>query len=321
MVLLFISSAFFFSCGKPLGSVNYKNKSFSKTYKAPPGTIRIGENFYADEIELPNIYYREYLYWVKKVLGDSAYQANLPDTTVWRLTNGYNEPFVETYHQHPAFDMYPAVGVSYQQAKDYLKWRSDRVYEMMLIEREIIYPEYEQDPDNYFSIETYLSGNYLGYTPDTTTLPHFPLYRLPSEEEWEFLASGGLNTSSFPYGYNTTEGRIYKIMKRKKYQGFKMYNLKYPPDSIDKPKKPYPVTPTNVRSYLPNDFGIYNCIGNLAEMTAEEGTAKGGSYIHPESESVIVNRQEYNGPTPWLGFRGVCTWIPVTQLSHEKENQ
>ncbi|MFK7935097.1 MAG: formylglycine-generating enzyme family protein, partial [Saprospiraceae bacterium] len=56
-------------------------------------------SFYMDETEVANIDYREYLYWLNRVFGESypeVYQKALPDTLVWREELSYNEPFVET---------------------------------------------------------------------------------------------------------------------------------------------------------------------------------------------------------------------------------
>lgn len=310
ILLLLLCSAIFFACNRPLGSVVYKNKTFSKKYDTPPGTIRIGENFFADETELPNLYYREYLYWVSKVHGDSLFLESLPDTTVWNDELVFASPYVETYHQHPAFDMYPVVGLSHKQASDYLKWRSDRVYEMLLIEKGVIEPHFDQSADNYFSIEHYLSGNYFDYQPDTAAVPYIPKYRLPTEEEWEFLAGGGLDKSKYPYGFNTESGRIYKIMNKKKNKNSKLYNLKFAHDPESDLNENI-TSPAPVTSFLPNDYGIYHTIGNLAEMTATPGIAKGGSFLHKKAESSIANYQTYDKPTKWLGLRGVCTWETV----------
>ena len=57
-------------------------------------------SFYMDETEVSNHNYREYLYWVQRVFGESypeVYLNALPDTLVWREELSYNEPLVETY--------------------------------------------------------------------------------------------------------------------------------------------------------------------------------------------------------------------------------
>jgi len=51
--------------------------------------------------------------------------------------------------------------------------------------------------------------------------------------------------------------------------------------------------------------GFYNIRGNVAEMTATEGVALGGSFRHFASESFAT--QQYTRPEDWLGFRCMFT--------------
>ena len=99
------------------------------------------QSFYMDETEVTNLMYLEYLDWLKRVFGapDSPYrliyEAALPDTLVWRSSLGFNEDMVKNYLRHPAFQNNPVVGVSWNQAVNFAKWRTERVNEKVL-ERE-----------------------------------------------------------------------------------------------------------------------------------------------------------------------------------------
>jgi sulfatase modifying factor 1 len=85
----------------------------------------------------------------------------LPDTLVWRDELAYNEPYVEYYYRHPSFDNYPVVGVSWLQANDFAKWRSDRVNEQVLATKGIIKLDPASDvDDNNFNTQAYLAGQY-----------------------------------------------------------------------------------------------------------------------------------------------------------------
>jgi gliding motility-associated lipoprotein GldJ len=82
-------------------------------------------SFYMDETEVANVHYLEYLYWISRVYGadyPEVYRRALPDTLVWRDRLAYNEPFVELYLRHPAYQQYPVVGVSWLQASDFCAW-------------------------------------------------------------------------------------------------------------------------------------------------------------------------------------------------------
>jgi hypothetical protein len=56
------------------------------------------------------------------------------------------------------------------------------------------------------------------------------------------------------------------------------------------------------------DFnGLMDVMGNVAEMTSEEGIAMGGSAMHPASSCQPGVKIPYEGPQGWLGFRVVAS--------------
>jgi formylglycine-generating enzyme required for sulfatase activity len=77
-----------------------------------------------------------YMAWSGIWFGFSEVVKNAtPDSLVWRDELAYNEPFVEYYFRHPAYNNYPVVGVSWVQANDYCAWRSDRANEMIMVRK------------------------------------------------------------------------------------------------------------------------------------------------------------------------------------------
>lgn len=97
-------------------------------------------SFYIDKTEVANIHYREYLRWIEKTFDDPMYEnvinAAKPDTLVWRKALSANEPLVESYFRHPSYNDYPVVGVSWRQANDFCIWRSNRVNELILVQKD-----------------------------------------------------------------------------------------------------------------------------------------------------------------------------------------
>jgi len=125
-----------------------------------PRTVSVS-SFFMDETEVANIHYREYLHWINRVYGNDypdIYQRALPDTQCWRKALQYNEPQVEFYFRHAAYNYYPVVGVSWEQANNYCKWRTDRVNELILIQRGYLKKNPFQVSEDNFSTRTYVAG-------------------------------------------------------------------------------------------------------------------------------------------------------------------
>jgi len=167
------------------GCLNSKiTESNYQVLKVPPNGIRVAQNFYCDATETSNLHWREYVYWNARVFGINSpeFIASLPDTLVWLRDLYCLEGYAENYFTHPAFNDYPAVGLTYQQALDYSKWRSDRVFEVLLIELNKIKQDTILNRKSYFTIEKYFDGTFEGILPGEK-LKYYPEFRLPTTDE------------------------------------------------------------------------------------------------------------------------------------------
>ncbi len=272
---------------------------------AIPRTVSVS-SFYMDETEVANIHYREYIYWLQRAYGgdypDIVTKAR-PDTTVWRRALQYNEPMVDYYFQHAAYNYYPVVGVNWYQANDYAKWRSDRVNEYILIKRGALKKNPNQSGEDVFTTEAYVYGQYEGITgaskkrdldPNGSKTRNYnysdglllPNYRLPTEAEWEYAALGLIANNPEPenkrrrgeevitdrniYPWGPKEGSRYGL--RNSYQGEFLGNFKRGRGDVmgvagglnDNADRTAPIF-----SYRPNAFGLYNMAGNVSEWVLD----------------------------------------------------
>ena len=289
-----------FTMGRVEQDVTYENHNV-------PRRVTVS-SFYLDETEISNFHWCEYMYWVGRTYTEypMVYKKSLPDTLCWREKLGFNEKYVEYYLRHPAYRDYPVVGVSWMQANEFCRWRTDRVNEYILIREGILLmnPNQQNEP---FTTDAYMAGQYEqglnpqgqianldpskgGYDPTTGKLKErdratrnvrmsdgiiLPRYRLPTEAEWEFAAYGLIGNT---IDERVIEKRIYPWdghwvrNPQENFQGDMLANFvrgrgDYMGVSGHLNDNADVTAP--VYSYWPNDYGLYNMAGNVSEWVLD----------------------------------------------------
>lgn len=64
-----------------------------------------------------------------------------------------------------------------------------------------------------------------------------------------------------------------------------------------------------VMTYNPSVHGVYDLLGNVAEMTTEPFICKGGSFKNPAQDGLSGSYIRYDSPQQWIGFRCVAEYI------------
>lgn len=229
----------------------------------------------------------EGLYWSKSEVSNSEYKEFLmglinegradlvpqyaPDFSVWERIQEFNYPYGDIYFGHEAFAQYPVVGVSYEAAQAFCEWKTRQIGDKVVVEK--------------------------GKSEPTKMT-----FRLPTEAEWMAVARGeSLNDAFLAGGYAyPRDHKGYYLFNHKLGEGdYAGIAGRHPKDFegflVTGPVISFPVTSN----------GVYNIAGNVSEMVAEKGIAKGGSWYHLAEDCKIESRQTFEAPTSWLGFRYV----------------
>jgi gliding motility-associated lipoprotein GldK len=108
-------------------------------------------------------------------------------------------------------------------------------------------------------------------------------FRLPSEAEWEYAARGGRTNSMFPWGN-------YYLRNKK---GCLLANFKPGRGNYAEDGGLYTV---RADAYWPNDYGLYNMAGNVAEWTGSLFYEGAYNFVHDLSPDLRYNAKDQDPP-------------------------
>lgn len=271
---------------------------------------QVKDNLYAADAEVSNKDYWFYLDYLYKNEYTEIYEKSVVDKSKY---DPLTASFLDNYHYSPVnseaqkskvdktymkrYNDYPAMDMSHEAALAYCDWLTF---------------QYNNQPSRKYKKVK---------------------FRLPSRREWTMAALGYKGFQSWELSENQLVAHIRSGKKKTTAQTYDLsqYVVDYPwairnfelrnsirnrhqcylanikaPDEISCPAgvKGDGFTLTSpLGTYFANDMGLYDVIGNVAEMTNLDGIAMGGSWNHPAEQSTITSINRYDGSDISVGIR------------------
>jgi sulfatase modifying factor 1 len=286
------------------------DQDLRNTYLQRPKSISI-VGFYMDDTEITNNEYRQFVYWVRDsiahvMLEDYIEDENGNQSIDWELPidwedelladmyytgddvyNGnYSEVNTSLLNYNYDFFDTPAAAADRGQSprNKFIQKRVVSVYPDTLVwVRDFAYSYNEPMARNYFwhpsfdnypavgvtwaQADAFCSWRTLIWNKYRPEESHSEGFRLPFEAEWEYAARGGHELAPYPwggYGLRNTKGCLLA--------NFKPGRGNYPEDGGHYTVK--------ADAYFPNDYGLFNMAGNVAEWTRTAFAENAYSFYH-----------------------------------------
>lgn len=225
--------------------------------------VKFDDNKYVARYEVTNQEYNEFLSAMQNQLENKDFATLLPDSGLW-------------------IDRFPAA-MNQPMANYYHSHPAYYNYPVVNISKEAMEQfcdwktkQYNQIPKRQFTKV---------------------LFRLPTEKEW-MLFAGALPGQKLPwhgaYPYKINKKGEPEYLANIKIMDYGKGEFDYGTDGA--------LYTATVGNYPPNQIGIYEIVGNVAEQTSDS-KAKGGSWYNTLEECLIDQSQDYPAPDPRVGFR------------------
>jgi len=227
--------------------------------------------FYMDETEIENNEYRQFTEQLVprkdttgQVLKDISDDDKKLKTEIIRFLKDY---YYKDYSSKvDSFDkvIYPDTSV----------WVRDftYAYNEPLTENYYWHPAFDKYPVvgvNWYAAQAFCCWRTKIYNNHRTKTKRVtvPRFRLPTEAEWEYAARGGFQHKIYPW-----EGPYIKNSRGCLFANFKPGRGDYIADNFE--------YTCPAKTYWPNDYGLYNMPGNVAEWCEDDFEETGYSYAH-----------------------------------------
>ena len=304
------------------------DQDITSTFIQRPKTISI-QGFYMDDTEITNNEYRQFVQWVRDSIAhtslgnlyeddygnefvDWEYEIDWSDETLEDMFYQGDEKFAgkreldvsQLQYEYQWYDWQGAAHNSREpeaqkSRTEFINRQIVDVYPDTLVwVRDFAYSYNEPYTRNYFwhpAFDDYpvvgidwatanafaywrtkLWDAYQSYRGDGVNTEEF---RLPTEHEWEYAARGGHDLAPYPWG-----GPYIRNTKGCLLANFKPGRGNYPEDGGQYTVK--------ADAYFPNDYGLYNMSGNVAEWTSTAFHENAYAFLHDLNPDLSYDAKE-----------------------------
>jgi gliding motility-associated lipoprotein GldK len=304
--------------------VGPSDQDVARTALNRPKSISI-QGFYMDDTEVTNNEYRQFVDWVRDSLAHTLLDHTTEDESGetrldWDQEIDYtDETLDELYYQgndrfagkkelniskfeyeYQWYDWPAAAHDKYQSARtQFIKRDKVKIYpDTMVWIRDFAYSYNEPMTRNYFSHPAFDDYPVVGiswrqaqafcywrtmlwntFRATAKGEVNSEDFRLPTQYEWEYASRGGHDLAPYPWG-----GLYTRNAKGCLLANFKPGRGNYPEDGGFYTVK--------ADAYFPNDFGLYNMAGNVAEWTSSAFDEADRAFMHDLNPDIRYDAAE-----------------------------
>lgn len=309
--------------------VGVGDEDISKTYLARSKSISI-MGFYMDDTEITNNEYRQFVYWVRDSIAHTLSDHFIEDEEGneridWDMDLVWDDEFLdEMYYQgNDRFAGKKELNVSkFVYNYEWMDWsaaaadrgqsprntfiKRDKVNiypDTMVWIRDFTYSYNEPYTRNYFWHPAFDDYPVVGvnwkmavafcywrtklwntYRATRRGEVNTEDFRLPTEYEWEYAARGGNELAPYPWG-----GMYLRNAKGCLLANFKPGRGNYPEDGG--------LYTVKADAYFPNDYGLYNMAGNVAEWTITAYDENANAFYHDLNPDLRYDADDNDPPS------------------------
>lgn len=291
-LILFSNSLFSFKKEKKITTLKEMKKVMQKGYSYIPSGKTVFDNdtvsiqgFFMQKGEVTNLNYREYLSSLKTSGKLEEYKKALPDSTLWSSSTIYNKKYTEYYFNHPAYNDYPVVNITHEQAEAYCVWLTE-VWRKNTGNQNLVFRLPKR-------IEYLRAANGSALRRPFAWDGPF-IRKVDGRYLCNHLALGNTNITRDP------ETKEFKVISEFDALFDSYYEFSEFSDIL---------APS--QSFFPNEFDLYNLNGNASEMVEEKDIVVGGDWNSPGYDVRNESTQKYSGASPLISFRPVMTFVEI----------